>query len=121
MDNRPQIIEALALGEYTIALRHYDSDWTDALQRLTPATLRPGLIRHILRGDFVGGFLTAFLENDLLGAVGRADETSFARLRELCQFIHIYSPRDCHGSREIVRAWQKRGGLLASVEEDEAL
>ncbi len=121
MNNRPQIIEALALGEYTIALRHYDSDWCDAILRLTPEGLRPGLIRHILRGDFVGGFLTAFLENNLLGAVGRADETSTARMRDLCQFIHNYSPRDCHGSREKVYAWQKRGGLLGPVLEEDAL
>jgi len=120
MENRSKIIEALALGEYTIALRHYDSDWTDALLRLTPEGLRPGLIRHILRGDFVGGFLTAFLENDLIGAVSRADADSYKGMRELCQFIHNYSPRDCHGSREIVRAWQKRGGVLGPLGEEES-
>ncbi len=121
MENRSKIIEALALGEYTAALRHYNEVWAEGILRLAPDGLRPGLIRHILRGDFVGGFLTSFLENDLLGAVGRADETSEARLRELCQFIHCYSPRDCHGSREIVRAWQKQGGLLGHPKEEEAL
>jgi len=120
MENRAKIIEALALGEYMAAMRHYNANWAEFIFNLVPAGLRPGLIRHILRGDFVGGFLTSFLENDLIGAVTRADETSFGRLRELCQFIESYAPRDCHGSFKIVRAWQKRGGVLGPIVEEEA-
>ena len=121
MDKHEKTRELLASGEYVAALRHHHEQSAEGLERLVPEGLRPGMVRHILQGGYVGGFLTSFLENNLIGAVARADETSFAGLRELCQFIRSHSPRECHGSREIVKAWQDRGGALGHAEGEAAI
>ncbi len=121
MENRSKIIEALALGEYMQAIKIYDEAACNALLTTgIPRGLRVGLIRHIIAGGHVGGFLNAFLNNDLRGAVIRADGDSIRKLHELVQFIYSHSPRDCHGSYEKVKAWRERGGLLGRVEEEEA-
>ncbi len=120
MDKHAKTRELLASGDYTAALALNHEYSAEAIARLVPSGLRSGLIRHILVGGTVGGFLTALLENDLMEAVPRADSGSLAGLRELCQFVHGYTPRDCHGSREIVRAWRDQGGLIGHAEDEAA-
>lgn len=52
-----------------------------------------------------GGFLRAVLANDLMEAVGRADEYNLASLAAICGFIYSELPSPCHGSYEAVAAW----------------
>jgi len=52
-----------------------------------------------------GGFLTAVLENDLKGAVARADHMNLAKLPEIVQWFTWNAPSSCWGSPEKVEAW----------------
>lgn len=56
-----------------------------------------------------GGFLQAVLENDLMEAFARADETSRANLFEIVCFVYNELPSNCYGSKDKVREWL--GGL----------
>ncbi|MBM61924.1 MAG: hypothetical protein CL484_03110 [Acidobacteria bacterium] len=76
-----------------------------------PANMRGGMQRYLEQGLRPGGCLTAILANDLLGAVGRADETTLAGLWSICAFIHSHAPGNAYGSYEAVDEWCKAGGI----------
>lgn len=69
-------------------------------------------LRAYTRGEHpypFGGFVTAVLANDLVGAAGRADEVNIRRLAEYASFLHNEMPgrtgdptRDFWGSYEAV-------------------
>lgn len=52
-----------------------------------------------------GGFLTAVLENDLAGAIVRADSHNKMTLNQIVGYICNYLPSSCWGSPEKVHAW----------------
>ena len=54
-----------------------------------------------------GGFLRAVLENDLMEAIGSADEGNLMCLHEICSYVYNHIPFNCHGSPEKVQAWLK--------------
>lgn len=54
-----------------------------------------------------GGFLTAVLENDFVGALLHADPTNRKLLHDYAMFINWEIPTDCWGSKEIVRNYLK--------------
>lgn len=58
-----------------------------------------------------GGFLTAVLENDLMGAMGRADHINRQRLPEICKYIYNELPSGIWGSREKVQNHLKNSYL----------
>ena len=68
-------------------------------------TTRAGIMRFVEHGIKPGDFLTAVLSNDLMDAIGRADEENQRDIVEICQFIHMEIPYNCHGSPELVKAW----------------
>ena len=53
----------------------------------------------------VGDFLTAVLANDLMEAMGRADEDNRKDLFEICSYVYNHIPTMCHGSRKRVKEW----------------
>jgi len=55
-----------------------------------------------------GDFLRAVLENDLMQAFGRADETSLKCLKDIAMFVYNEMPINCHGSKEIVKQWTEQ-------------
>lgn len=61
-----------------------------------------------------GHFMTALLSNDLMEAMGRADDTNAANMHRWCQFLYCYAPAGSYGSPERVHAW------LSPVKEEEA-
>lgn len=83
----------------------------EAIRRLIPEHCRDGLLSYIMDGIEPGGFLCAVLENDLVGAFGKADNINADRMEDYARFIVNYAPRDSWGSRKIVDAWIKAGGL----------
>ena len=99
------------------AYRLFRPRWAEALDSI-PINLHVGLVRHVLVGQTVGGFLTALLTNDLMETICRADSTSFANLRPLCIFIINSTPPLCHGSHAKVSAWREEGGALGFYYDD---
>lgn len=73
---------------------------------LCPEKFRGGLERYIEYGIDGGDFLTAFLEGDLFGALGRADHETRYMLHDIAVFLYNYCPR-CYGSPEAVSAWKE--------------
>lgn len=59
--------------------------------------------RYVERGFECGGFLTCVLENDLMGAMGRADDSSRVNLYAICNYVYNDIPSNVHGSPERVR------------------
>jgi len=54
--------------------------------------------RYVDLGIPTGGFLRAVLANDLMEAVGRADESSLLHLADICRFVYNDIPSNVHGS-----------------------
>lgn len=78
----------------------------DSFDASVPEHLRDGLRRYVEQRIRPGGFLQSVLENDLIGAVARADWTfSLSELRLLCQWIWTYTPSACHGSGIAFQSW----------------
>lgn len=70
-----------------------------------PEHLRSGLVCYLLHHIPPGHFLTAVLENDLMEAMGRADELSLVGLFSLVSFLYNDAPSGAWGSPAKVRAW----------------
>jgi hypothetical protein len=53
--------------------------------------------------------MRAVLENNLVEAFGRADETNAARMRDWATWLFNEAPSTCWGSPEKVQAWLAEG------------
>lgn len=73
--------------------------------------MRKGVDRYITTGLVTGGFLTAFLENDLKETYARADHINAMVIEDYLSFFTMYAPSPCWGSRERVAEWRRVGGL----------
>lgn len=60
---------------------------------------------YIERGQPVGRFLTAVLENNLKDAVSRADSENLHNLPAYVGYLHNVADSRCWGSPEKVRQW----------------
>lgn len=78
---------------------------------MLPVHMRDAMQRYIESGIEPGGFLRAVLENDLMHAVGKADEINRERLPDYAMYLYNYAPGQCHGNPERVYEWITRGGL----------
>jgi hypothetical protein len=67
-----------------------------------PRNCRDTLERYIEHGIPMGSFLTAFCANDLMGALGRADDINICQFKEIGMFLYNYAPGNCFGSYEKV-------------------
>lgn len=79
------------------------------VEHMVPHHLREGLLAYVTQGRPTGGFLTSVLENDLCGAVKRADPIALAHLINILHFLLAVAPSPCWGSREKVTAWVAEG------------
>lgn len=89
---------------------------------ISPFTI-PSLVNYLLLGQKVGGFLTAFLENDLRAAVNKADNDNRRCIPKMVCALAGLQRDDCWGSPEKVKKWIEQGGLkgredLTEEEED---
>lgn len=66
---------------------------------------------YVIDGNMPGGFLTAFLKNDLSRAFSRADGNNFPAIGTLHAFAYNYAPARSWGSCDEVEAWHAKGGL----------
>lgn len=81
-------------------------DFWNGLGHLPPH-MHDAVIAYFVERQRPGDFLSAVLQNDLAGAIVRADEVNFARLREWARFLHNFTPPGSCGSRENFDAWLK--------------
>lgn len=88
MTQREQIAEMIEGGRHLVPSHMWDAVTGYFLHRYQP-----------------GGFMTAMLSNDLMGAMGKADEANTANMHRWCQFLYCYAPSGSYGSPERVDAW----------------
>lgn len=72
------------------------------------------LERYLNQGINPGSFLTAVLENNLMEAFGRADDTNSINLRNIVGYVYNNIPGSSWGSPERVKNW------VASLRKDVA-
>ena len=70
-----------------------------------PTNVKESLQRYAKQRIPTGDFLRAVLENDLMEAVGRADDFNRYRLFDICSYVYNEMPMSCHGSKEDVKNW----------------
>lgn len=70
-----------------------------------PEHMIEGLELYVFHRTSPGSFMRAVLENDLKGAVGKADHINKHHLHEICSFIYNCIPAVSQGSPEKVREW----------------
>lgn len=66
------------------------------------------LVNYVHHKIPTGGFLDAFLCNNLMGALSRADDQNAAALVAIAAFVKWSIPSACWGSNEKVEAWLAR-------------
>lgn len=72
---------------------------------LVPPHLREGLERWIRNGVEPGGFLRALLQNDLVGAVLRADPISREAIPSVVRWLTESAPEGSYGSLKNYQNW----------------
>lgn len=82
-----------------------------------PEHMQEGMVDYITRGLRPGGFLSAVLSNDLMGALEKADYLNSTRIRQYGYYLFNYAPMGCYGSVENFNNWIKRGGLEGFAKE----
>jgi len=81
-----------------------------------PVHMHEGIELWVREGIEPGGFLTAVLCNDLMGAAGQADIINRGKLFNYCEFLHNYAPSGCFGSKAKFVAWREQKGLSALLD-----
>lgn len=74
--------------------------------RFIPDYMQGGLKRWIEHGIVPGRFLCAVLQNDLVEAVGRADDLNSQLLPQYIKYLWNYAPSGCFGSVEKFNDWR---------------
>lgn len=88
----------------------YREEWGERLGQLIPDYMISGLVEYIIFGTEPGGFLSAVLSNDLMGALRQADSTNLELLPDYGTFLHNYAPIGSFGSQKAFDHWVKIGG-----------
>lgn len=85
-----------------------------------PEHMRHGIRGWIEHGHHIGGFLTALLSNDLMGAFAHADDVNTEAMGIWVTYLYNYAPSGCYGSPAKVEAWSAHRGLEGIKAEDRA-
>ncbi len=78
--------------------------------RMKVSTLE-ALQRYRILGIKPGDFLTAVLNNDLIGAVGYADEENLAALPEIVRWVYNELPAGAWRTKANIDRWIEIGGI----------
>lgn len=73
-----------------------------------PQNIKESLDRYAADKIPTGDFLYAVLTNNLMEAIGRADDYNLPCLPAICSYIYNHMPMSCHGSQKKVNAWLRR-------------
>lgn len=85
-----------------------EPDRADGKRALCPTHLRESIDAYVADGRPTGGFLRAVLENDLVGAVTRADAINIALLPHIVMYVANHVPTAATGNPQRVEAWIER-------------
>jgi len=85
---------------------------------LIPMHMVAGMRRYLTHGIAPGHFLKAVLSNDLMEALGRADEENQRSLPAYGRFLYNYAASSSYGSPERFEAWVKGGGAQGMLKND---
>lgn len=72
---------------------------------LIPSHMHGAVRRYFFDGIAPGSFLTAVLSNDLMGALGKADDDNRNALPGYGAFLYNYVPADSFDSPACVKEW----------------
>ena len=70
-----------------------------------PQRMMESMKAYVLERREPGHFLKAVISNDLVEAVGRADNESMASLRSIVRWFYNKAPANCWGSKERMTDW----------------
>lgn len=82
-----------------------------------PFQTQDALMDWVMLHRAPGHFLTAVLENDLVGAFGRADDGNKRALEAIIKVLYNHVPNACWGSEDNVREWIEEGVQIQLKEE----
>ena len=88
-------------------------DWGKKMQELVPAHMRHGFLMYVGLGIGMGGFGSALLSNDLMGAYAKGDDMNLRCMQDWVKFLYNYAPAGCYGSAENYSEWT---GMLVEEE-----
>ena len=81
-------------------------EWGKKMQELVPEHMRLGFLFYIAYGTGMGGFGSALLSNDLMGAYAKGDEMNIRCMKDWVNFLYNYAPSGCYGSKENYTEWE---------------
>lgn len=114
---RNEIVEIMRADGPCAAYAAVFSDrWASEL-RMMPSHMQEGIALYVLLGVHPGGFLTAFLSNDLMGALGKADQINQSSLPAYGSFFYNSAPSGCFGGVDAFSLWVDRGGYVGRSDE----
>lgn len=93
----------------------YVTEMMEAGFHLIPPHMRDGIKLYILHGVPPGGFLSALLSNDFMGATGKADAENAASLIGWARFLYNHVPTGSYGSPDAFSRWLDHGGVLGQL------
>ena len=70
-----------------------------------PTRTKESIDNYVKYGLPPGGFVYAVLSNDLMEAVGRADNINLKHFHSIASYIYNEIPKEAHGSEETVKNW----------------
>ena len=70
-----------------------------------PAHTQEALTNYVEHKRYPGGFLTAVLTNNLMGAVSKADNQNIAALPLIAKYVYNHLPATSWGSEEKLHKW----------------
>jgi|TARA_Y100000310_G_C20509690_1_gene728196 hypothetical protein len=70
-----------------------------------PEPVRGAIKRYVFDGIRPGHFLTCVMNNDLFGAIGRADESSLECLSDIIKLFYNRLPGQCWGTEDKIEHW----------------
>lgn len=83
-----------------------------------PGHTQDALVNYFVHGYEPGGFLSAVLRNDLVGAATKADSTNRECLAHIAIWIMNHAPYGSWGDQESINGWLRKGPYQQRFEKE---
>jgi len=83
-----------------------------------PVHLKESFNRYVEHGILTDDFLRAVLENNLMAAVGMADDDNIKIILHICRYVYNDMPAQCHGNKVNVNFWIAHRGLEGFIKKE---